>query len=195
MQRENLMKLINKTGLFLLLGSSLLPQAGNSAGVHQHGVAQLDIVFEPPALTLALHSPLANLVGFEHPPATDEEQALWAELQEHMQQPALQLALPQAAGCALQHSELNDPFAAHVKHEHEHEHEHEQNDDLHDEHEHADLTVEYRFHCAQPKHLTQLELPLMQNYPGIEKLEVRMLTPSGQHLHILQASEQQLTLP
>ena len=191
------MRQIRKTYLLLALGTGLLPQTGMTAGVHQHGVAQLDVVIEPPALTLALHSPLANLVGFEHPPVTAEEQALWADLQKQMQQPGLQLVLPQAAGCSVQHSEMNNPFASHTEHthEHEHEHEHEHNDEHHDDHDHADLTVEYRFHCAQPKQLTQLELPLMQNYPGIEKLEVRMLTPSGQHLHILQTSEQQLTLP
>lgn len=189
------MRQIRKTYLLLALGTGLLPQTGMTAGVHQHGVAQLDVVIEPPALTLALHSPLANLVGFEHPPVTAEEQALWADLQQQMQQPGLQLVLPQAAGCSVQHSEMNNPFASHTEHTHEHEHEHEHNDEHHDDHDHADLTVEYRFHCVQPKQLTQLELPLMQNYPGIEKLEVRMLTPSGQHLHILHTAEQHLPLP
>lgn len=181
------MKLIRQTSLLLVLGTGLLPQTGITAGVHQHGVAQLDVVIEPPALTLALHSPLANLIGFEHPPVTAEEQALWADLQKQMQQPDLQLVLPQAADCSVQHSEMNNPFASHTEHEH--------NDEHHDDHDHADLLVEYRFHCVQPKHLTQLELSLMQNYPGIEKLEVRMLTPSGQHLHILHTAEQHLPLP
>ncbi len=183
------MKLIRKTSLLLLLGTGLLPQAGLTAGVHQHGVAQLDVVIEPPALTLALHSPLANLIGFEHPPATAEEQALWAELQEHMQQPELQLLLPQAADCSLQSSDMNDPFAHHAQHSHTHEDEHD------DDHDHADLTVEYHFHCTRSEYLKHLDLPLLQNYPGIEKLEVRMLTPSGQHLQILQTPDQRLTLP
>ena len=59
----------------------MLPQLSMAAGVHQHGVAQLDVVLEPPALTLALHSPLANFIGFEYQPVTAAEQASWEQLQ------------------------------------------------------------------------------------------------------------------
>lgn len=167
---------------FLLLGAGLLPQASLAVGVHQHGVAQLDVVLEPPLLTVALHSPLANLIGFEHQPVTAGEQARWAELQKQIQQADLQLVLPERAACSLQEVALSSPFA-----DHDHDHDH--------GHHHADLTVEYRFHCNKAAQLNQLQLPLLQNYPGIEKLEVRMLTPAGQHLQHLGGPQNTLSLP
>lgn len=162
----------------LLFGVLMLPQLAMAVGVHQHGVAQLDVVLEPPMLTLALHSPLANFIGFEYKPVSAEEQARWTELQEQMLQARLQVELPTSAGCSLDKVVLSDPFVEYF-----------------DDHDHSELTVEYQYNCTQPQQLKQVQLPLLQNYPGIEKLEVRMLSPAGQHLQSLGGQEHRLTLP
>jgi len=180
-----------------LLLCALLPASLVTAGqVHQHGVAQLDLVLEPPLLAIAIRSPLANLVGFEHQPATAAEESAWEELLLKMKQAGHQISLPAAADCSLSQVELHQPFPAttgqHHDHSHDHAHDHDHGAETAP---HADLMVEYHYLCANADQLQMLELPLMKHYPGIDTLEVQMLTPSGQHLRQLNTGEQVLTLP
>lgn len=190
-----------------LLVSALLPASLATAGqVHQHGVAHLDLVLEPPGLAISFRSPLANLIGFEHQPATPEEQAAWERLLQEIKQAGHQISLPAEADCSLSQVELHQPFPAtsalqdrghdHHDHDHRHEHDHE-HEHVHEEaaDHHADLMVEYHYLCADADQLKRLELPLMGDYPGIETLEVQLLTPFGQHLRQLGSGEQELPLP
>ena len=55
--------------------------------------------------------------------------------------------------------------------------------------------VEYHYLCADSAQLKQLQLPLMKHYPGIERLDVQLITPSGQHLSQLRQGETLLELP
>ena len=172
-----------KKASFVLLGV-LLPGLASALGVHQHGVAQLDVVLEPPLLGVTLHSPLANLLGFEYAPVTAQEKSRWNELQQQLRHADQQLALPAAAGCRLESVALGDPFA---NHNNDHDHDH--------DHQHADIMVEYLFHCSQAQKLRQLQLPLMGNFSAIERLQVRLLTPAGQHQRELSGGQQELSLP
>lgn len=169
-----------------------LPQL-QAASVHQHGVAQMDLVLEPPMLAVSMRSPLANLLGFEHRPASAQEQSEWMELKQQLQQAENQLILPQTADCSLSQVALHQPFSDHSSergHSQNHDHDH-----AHEETAHTDLMVEYHYMCANPEQLTQLELPLMQRFPAIERLEVQLITPSGQHMRTLTQGEQVLPLP
>jgi len=179
-----------------LLFCALLPlQPLLAAGVHQHGIAQLDLVLEPPMLAISVRSPLANLIGFEHRPTSDQEQADWQQLKQQLQQAELQIQLPAAADCSLSRVALHQPFMDEQPSD-GHHHGHDETDrHTHDEEAHADLMVEYHYLCAEAERLKQLELPLMQQFPGIEQLEVQLITPAGQHLRSLSRGEQVLSLP
>lgn len=181
-----------------LLLCALLPlQPLLAAGVHQHGIAQLDLVLEPPMLAISVRSPLANLIGFEHRPASDQERADWQQLKQQLQQAELQIQLPAAADCSLSRVALHQPFMDEPSSDgHNHGHDHGQTDShAHDEETHADLMVEYHYLCARAERLQQMTLPLMQHFPGIEQLEVQLITPAGQHLRSLSQGEQVLSLP
>lgn len=173
----------------LLCCALLSPQLTLATGVHQHGVARLDLVLEPPLLAISLRSPLANLIGFEHRPASAQQQTDWRLLQQQLQQAQQLIRLAPAADCSLSRVELHTPFTDAPRQDN-HDH-----DTSYGQTAHMDLMVEYQYLCAQPSKLEQLELPLMQLYPGIEHLEVQLLTPSGQHLRNLTAGEQVLSLP
>ncbi|SEA96871.1 ZrgA family zinc uptake protein [Marinobacterium iners] len=180
-----------------LLLCALLPlQTAVAAGVHQHGVAQLDLVLDPPMLAVSIRSPLANLVGFEHRPMSEQEQADWTSLQQQLQQAGHLLQLPAAADCSLSKVALHQPFKETDTHD-AHSHSHDQHDHSSDDEyqEHADLMVEYHYLCADSAQLKQLQLPLMKHYPGIERLDVQLITPSGQHLSQLRQGETLLELP
>lgn len=160
-----------------------------AAGVHQHGDAWLDLVLAPPQLALTLTSPLANLTGFEHRPASTEEHAIWQHTLNQLRRAETLIQLPAAADCSLSRVDLHLPFNASAPDEHEHEH-NAVSDELH-----ADLTAEYQYLCAQPRALTHLSLPLRQQFPAIERLQIQLVTPSGQHRRTLTAGQDRLVLP
>ncbi|WVM94491.1 DUF2796 domain-containing protein [Halopseudomonas pachastrellae] len=106
----------------------------------------------------------------------------------------------------LQQVELDSPlFAAHDHEEHEHEdHDHDHDHDEHDadehahdgEHEHGEHTdIEGRFNyvCAAPEQLEALTLPLFNDFPAMQRIQVQAITASGQHGAVLTAD--QPTLP
>jgi hypothetical protein len=173
----------------------LLPtQSLMAAGVHQHGVAELDMVIEPPMVAIAFSSPLANLTGFEHRPASAEEQALWDSTLALLQRADELIQLPTAADCSLSRVDLHLPFTAKNGHQ-SHDHQHHQAQDEHQHTAHADLMAEYQYLCANSQALKTLQLPLMQRFPAIEQLNVQLITVSGQHQHTLTAGQTELPLP
>lgn len=173
----------------------LLPtQSLMAAGVHQHGVAELDMVIEPPMVAIAFSSPLANLAGFEYQPASAEEQARWDATLAQLRRADELIQLPVAADCSLSRVDLHLPFTAKTGQQ-SHDHSHHPTQDEHQHTAHADLMAEYQYLCANGQALKTLELPLMQHFPAIEQLNVQMITPSGQHQRTLSATETGLQLP
>lgn len=165
----------------------------HAAGVHQHGVAQLDMVVEPPLVAIGLSSPLANLIGFEHRPANAAEQQAWHQLQSDLRQASQLFTLPTAADCSLSQVNLHLPFAGTPAASHEHHHDEHSNQQ--DAHAHTDLMAEYQFLCANTDALRHLGLPLLQRFPAIEQLQIQLIIPSGQHSRTLHAGETRLSLP
>ena len=173
----------------------LLPtQSLMAAGVHQHGVAELDMVIEPPMVAIAFSSPLANLAGFEYQPASAEEQARWDATLAQLRRADELIQLPVAADCSLSRVDLHLPFTAKTGQQ-SHDHSHHPTQDEHQHTAHADLMAEYQYLCANSQALNTLQLPLMQRFPAIEQLNVQMITPSGQHQRTLSATETGLQLP
>lgn len=148
-------------GLIALFFTAPITAAGLDA--HQHGVAQLDIAQEGQTLELAFHSPLNNLVGFEHPPRTEQQHQALEQAEALLRQGTTLFLLPESAGCTLSSVALQTPFTdtdhdhaehdskhqdqhaahegehhdAHAAHEDEHHHEHAAHEDKHhDEHDH-----------------------------------------------------------
>ncbi|GAA0787193.1 ZrgA family zinc uptake protein [Marinobacterium sediminicola] len=176
----------------LLLIAGLPVHMAVAASIHQHGVAQLDMVIEPPMVAITLTSPLANLTGFEHQPTRHEELAVWDATLVKLRQADELIRFPEGADCSLSRVELHLPYTP-DSHEqmHHHAHEHETSHSA----AHADLMAEYQYLCADSRKLNALELPLMHHFPAIEHLELQLITPDGQHRHMLNAGHTRLSLP
>jgi hypothetical protein len=91
--------------------------------------------------------------------------------------------LPQKAQGKLTESSVDTDIAiesnpeSHAGHSGEHGKEHHHAD----EHErHSDFKAEYRFVCKRPEKLTQIEVMLFRIFPGIEQIEVQILTETKQ---------------
>ena len=59
-------------------------------------------------------------------------------------------------------------------------HSDETHDEAHDHNGHSEFTVEYHFVCKHPEKLTHIDVMLMRAFPGIERVEVQLLTDAKQ---------------
>ncbi|MDP5291272.1 DUF2796 domain-containing protein [Oceanimonas sp. CHS3-5] len=182
----------------LALAVSLLPAALSAniqLGVHEHGFGQLNLAQDGQGLMLELISPAADIVGFEHNPATSEERAAFAQAINTGLDAAALFTLPAAAGCELEqaaHIEQNNHHG-HDEHDHDEHHDHDERHD-HDEHEHhedehehhkehahQDIQLHYAWQCAQPDALNSLNAAgLFQVFPSFNRIELQGILASGQ---------------
>jgi hypothetical protein len=145
-------------GALLLLVSPLTAQIERQHQAHVHGLAEGNLVLDGWQLRLELEIPGANLVGFEHPPRSDEQR-------DHL---AATLALLEAGDwlrsddrgqCQLQsmsahthgygtsddHDESDPAESKPERHDHGHHH-HNHHDDSDDQHGHRDGHVHQHDH-------------------------------------------------
>ncbi len=158
---------------------------GASLDAHAHGAAHLDAVLEGRTLELALRSPAANLLGFEHAPRSAEEKARVSVARAQLQQPAALFGLGET-GCAMTEQKLESPLFEAASHSHAHRH-------GQDNDQHSDIHAHYRFDCAGPDALQRLDLSaLFRQFPAIETIQVQLIGPNGQRGVELSAGEPRL---
>jgi hypothetical protein len=176
---------------FIALGLSSGVCAQPAQGAHEHGVAELTVVLEGPALVVELSSPLDNLVGFEHAPANDAQRAALAEAGRRLREAGAMFVLPAAAGCRLDDTDIESPWplgsaattsrpapapaSAHAGHTHA----------APVGSDHGDVVATWRFTCAQPQALERLEVGAFKQFPRLRKLRVEHVTARGQGAAVL----------
>ena len=171
-----------------------------SLGAHEHGAARLNAALDGKRLELELISPGMNLLGFEHAPASAEDEAKVARARSQLEQPQALFGLPAAAGCNVSEQEFTGKLlgSAHAgyqrqdDHEHEHKPKHD-HDHGHQASEHSDIEAHYRFDCSNPNALQALDLKgLFETFPGTEKIQVQLIGPNGQQGSELTPTRSQL---
>ncbi len=156
-----------------------------SLGAHEHGVARLNAALDQQTLELELQSPAMNLVGFEHAATSDADKAKVAAVHKQLEQPQALFDLPAAAGCKLTDVDLDSPLFGDKPDADDHDHDDEDGDE-HAEgeahhHEHSEIHAEYNFTCSNPTALKQLDLsPTFKHFPATQKIQVQLISPSGQ---------------
>lgn len=163
-------------------------------GVHQHGLAQLNVAVDGSVVEIELIAPAINIVGFEHAPRNDAQRRALAQALTALRN-GEDLFRPSAeAACRLIEAEVeidteleNAEKDRHQAHGHGEAH--------HDHHGgHAELSARYRFLCEQPQRLQSIRLTLFERFPGNESVQVQLLTPSAQRLLKLTAGRADIRL-
>ena len=150
-----------------------------SLGAHEHGSASLNIALEGNSLELELDSPAMNLLGFEHAAHSSADRAKLASVKRLLEQPQQLFTLPDAADCQLTRRELHSPLF----------------EDEHADEQHSDIEAHYQFSCANPQALDSLSLAaFFQQFAGLEKLQVQLISATGQSGKTLTASDSLLPL-
>ncbi|MDY7579325.1 DUF2796 domain-containing protein [Herbaspirillum sp. RTI4] len=169
------------TTLLSLTLFSALP-AADAHEAHVHGVGKLDIVLDGEVLSLHLDTPLANLLGFEHPPTSDAERASVKRATAQLRA-ADHLFLPTAAAqCHLLSVSLEAPtITAYLGNATVTQHA-----ATAPVSEHADLEGDFIFTCAKPAALRTLEVKLFEQFKGFQRINVQLVTPAHQAAATLQ---------
>ncbi|MBK1649250.1 DUF2796 domain-containing protein [Rhabdochromatium marinum] len=141
-------------------------------GTHVHGIAALNLALDGQEMQLELHSPAANIVGFEHAPASEEQHATLDQAVARLKDGDSLFKFNAAAACHMQAATVTSELLDEAPdHEHEHEHAGET---------HADITATYRFECGTPEQLTQLSVELFGTFSGMEEIKVQYITERTQ---------------
>jgi hypothetical protein len=145
-----------------------LAQGAQAHDAHVHGLATLDVAVDSKQLALHLESPLANLIGFEHPPLTPTEHQLVVDADARLREGARLFVPTLAAGCALTAVSVHAPLAAWAQ------------DAPHQGPAHVDMDADYVFTCAHPARLRDLSVKLFEQFPGFARVDVQRVGPVGQ---------------
>ena len=155
-----------------------------SADSHVHGNAELNVVLMGQQLQVEFVSPAINLLGFERPPNTDEENATLNNTIEQLQRGGWLIeAFPTT--CQLSTEEFEAPvYDEHESSEHDHEHESSEHDHEHESSDHhaeahSNFRVTYLYDCdSAPR--KQLKMLAFDHYSGIETLTVQWIADQKQ---------------
>ena len=181
--------------MVLVPGLMVQAQEHRHHEAHEHGVAHLNVAIEGNRLYIEFSSPAANIVGFEHRPRTEDQKgAIQAAIQKMKEGDKL-FVLPPGSRSQLATAEVDTDIDDHDNHLTDSDHVRKENDhhgsedshdkDHHDAHGHEDkrhseFKAKYQFSCDNPKALSHIEVNLFQAFPGIEHIEVQLLTEKRQ---------------
>lgn len=157
--------------------------AGGKA--HEHGALKLDVAIDGSRLTIAMQTPLDNLLGFERAPRTDAERKAAADLLARLRSPdpgAPLFAANAAAQCTLGKVEVSAPVL-------------EPGAKAAASDGHADLDATYEFGCARPEELRTLDVGMFDAYRRAKRIDVQMAGPKGQSKATLRRPARTLQLP
>ncbi|PWE40349.1 DUF2796 domain-containing protein [Pseudomonas prosekii] len=179
--------------LLLALPFALLPLAAahavdehdhdhehGSLSAHEHGVGRLNAALDGQTLELELESPAMNLVGFEHAATTDADKAKVAAARAKLENPLALFNLPKAAGCKVATQELESPLFG-DKPDADDDHDEADKDGHEHHHEHSEIQAHYQLSCSAPGALKTLDLAnIFNTFPATQKIQVQLISPSGQ---------------
>ncbi len=180
----------------LSLGVVLLLAAAESAAdqsAHVHGQATLNLVAEANSVMLRLESPAMNMLGFEHEPATKAQHKALEAVLKKLHQPEALIAF-NGTTCRFTTVDITNPFSSYSEHDKHDKHDkHEHHADSGDEH--REFVVEYQAECPNLSALKSIHFSLLDQFKGIEKLDVAYIIGGQQGAAELNRSSSKLIWP
>jgi len=179
-----------------LLGCTLLLLTASVQAheAHVHGVGQLDVALDGNTLSLHLDSPLANLVGFEHPAQSARDKQAVQAMSADLRAAGRLFVTSPAAACSLTtvslHAGSIDPLLLGEK---------AGADTKPSDHAtadgHADLDADFTFRCLHPEQLREIDVNLFKRFSGFQRIAVQVVTPKRQSAATLTPDNRKLNLP
>lgn len=150
------------------------PAADRHKG-HRHGAASLQVSVEGRILQIALEGPAENVLGFEHAPKTDAQKKAVTRAEEQLKQTAQLFVIPAAGECQAQPARVEMKLPPPGSRE-----------------THSEVEAEWRWECAKPEALTQIDVALFKTFGRLKELRVQVVTAKGQTAAVLRPSAARL---
>jgi hypothetical protein len=169
---------------------------------HAHGYGELNVAIEGGTVTLELDTPAFNIVGFEHPPETDEDKATIKNAVSKLNNGSELFLFPADAECRLvdtyivsslidqQHSAHKDHDSGHKDHDSghkdhdsghkDHDHKSSKNEDHASNDIHSEFQANYKFQCDAIMKANTIEVMIFKLFPNTRQLDVQTILPNGQ---------------
>lgn len=144
---------------------------------HVHGIADVMIALEGQKLTISFESPAANIIGFEHGAASEEEIRSVQAATTILNQPDKLFSF-EGGECSLQQTSVNAESVS----------------NLDPAITHRDLSANYQYTCQNSNALESIQLPVFEAFPGVEKLNAMWVLESHQGAKTLTKSTPSLRL-
>lgn len=171
--------------LAMLLAAALLPglaQAqAHSHAAHEHGRASVDIAIERGQLTLALDTPLDNLLGFERAPRTAAERQAAEAAVARLRAADGWVRIDPKAGCTLADVVLESDALG-------------LGGGTHQEGEHAEMEGSITYRCTDATQAAYIELGLADAFKRIRTVDVQVAGPNGQLKRTLSGKTRRISL-
>ena len=154
---------------------------------HEHGVAILNLALEGNDLYIEFTSPAANIVGFEHHPRTNEQRNVVKAAVNRLQEGDALFILSAGSQSKLMKSSVDTNIDKDTDNHSVSEHAHGEDEHHDKEHgkadgqdRHSEFKAEYHFVFKKPDRLSQIDVKLFGVFPGIEHIEVQLITETKQ---------------
>ncbi|MEM7303787.1 MAG: DUF2796 domain-containing protein [Pseudomonadota bacterium] len=164
-----------------LMATTALAES-KSLNAHVHGEGHLNIVLDGKNVGMEFHTPAWSLIGFEHKAETAKElEAVQAAIAV-LSKPIDLFGIPEEAKCSISTVGAELEREAHEEEKHEktaHDHDHDHGNEA-AEAEHSEFHMNASFLCEDPAGLSTWATKLFDQFPGLEEVDVQVVTPSGQ---------------
>lgn len=170
----------------------LAEDAHRELGAHVHGTGALNIAIEGAQVSMELHVPGADIVGFEHAADSAEDKAALAAAVALLERPLELFVLPAAAGCTVTEAAAGLVTEDHDDHDHgteghtdaDHAAEgHAEDDHADDDHAgeaaHAEFDADYVLTCGEPAALDRIDFAYFTAFPNARELDIQLITAKG----------------
>ena len=168
---------------------------------HEHGHGTLNMAIEGKTLHMELEAPGADIIGFEHAAASDEDKSRLAAGRKTLENPSAVFSFPVEAGCKIKsvqvdyetgddhgHEKHEKSGHSHEKHDHGKKKAHKHGDGHKHGHAkeeaqeggHAEFHARYVFDCKNTAALTVIEFPYFSAFGNARELSVTLVTDKGQ---------------
>ena len=154
-------------------------------GAHEHGSAELNLVWEGETVSIEFESPAVNIVGFEHAPRTYAQRETVRNAVASLKNAGDLFVFTPEARCVGQATEVESELAENKSAAHAKQ----------GNNEHSAFRAQYRFTCKKPDALRSVKVNLLKRFPGTKTLRARIVSATNQSATELKPGHTRLTLP
>ncbi len=177
----------------ILSATSSLAEETKQLDAHEHGVGQLNIAFSANKISMELHAPGSDIVGFEYGAKTDADHAAIDTAIETLSDPSKLFVFPKAASCTLieANAKLESEDADHGHDDHDEDDHGDHGEDDHDDHGeddhgdhseepgHTEFHAEYLLECGNLSAISAITFSYFEIFPNALELEIQVVSDKG----------------